>query len=42
VKSITAYSTSVKLKFKQDSFGITVAIPNEIKDETDTILVIDI
>lgn len=42
VKSITAFSSSVKLKFKQDAFGITVAIPEEIKDETDTILVIEI
>ena len=42
VKNITAFSSSVTLKFKQDSYGIAVAIPNEIKDETDTILVIEI
>lgn len=42
VKSITSFSSSVKLKFKQDAFGITVSIPQEIRDETDTILVIEI
>ena len=42
VKSITSFSTSAKLKFRQDAYGITVAIPEEIKDETDTILVIEI
>jgi alpha-L-fucosidase len=42
VKSISSFSSAAKLKFKQDAFGITVAIPNDIKDETDTILVIDI
>jgi alpha-L-fucosidase len=42
VKSITSFSTSAKLKFKQDAYGITVAIPEEIKDDTDTILVIEI
>lgn len=42
VKSITAFSSPVKLKFKQDAFGIAVTVPKEIKDETDTILVIEI
>jgi alpha-L-fucosidase len=42
VKSITAFSSPVKLKFKQDAFGIAVTVPKEIRDETDTILVIEI
>jgi len=42
VKSISSFSSSAKLKFKQDAYGITVAIPQEIKDEFDTILVIEI
>ncbi len=42
VKGITLYSTAAKLKFKQDAFGITVAVPKEIIDETDTIIVIEI
>ena len=42
VKGITLYSTAVKLKFKQDAFGITVSVPKEIIDETDTIIVIEI
>lgn len=42
VKSISSFSSSAKLKFKQDAYGITIAIPQEIKDEFDTILVIEI
>ncbi|MBK7713028.1 MAG: alpha-L-fucosidase [Bacteroidales bacterium] len=42
VKGITLYSTAAKLKFKQDAFGITVSVPKESIDETDTILVIEI
>jgi alpha-L-fucosidase len=42
VKSITMYSTAAKLKYKQDAFGITVSLPEEMIDETDTILVIEI
>jgi alpha-L-fucosidase len=42
VKSISLFSTGVKLKFKQDSFGITIIVPKEVIDETDTILVIEI
>ena len=42
VKSITSFSSSVKLKFKQDAYGITIVIPNEIIDKTDTIFVIEI
>jgi alpha-L-fucosidase len=42
VKKITAFSTAARLKFKQDEFGITIAIPDELIDETDTILVIEI
>jgi alpha-L-fucosidase len=42
VKNITLYSTGAKLKFKQDAFGIAIAIPSEILDETDTVLVIEL
>jgi alpha-L-fucosidase len=42
VKNISSFTSSAKLKFKQDSYGITIAIPKEIRDETDTILVIEI
>jgi alpha-L-fucosidase len=42
VKSITLFNTGSKLKFKQDSFGIAVAVPDEIIDEIDTVLVIEI
>ena len=42
VKSITSFSSAAKLKFKQDTYGIVISIPKEIKDETDTILVIEI
>jgi len=41
IKSITSYATAGKLKFKQDAFGITVSIPRDIVDETDTIIVIE-
>ncbi len=42
VKGITVFSTGAKLKFKQDSFGTAVALPADILDETDTVLVIEI
>jgi alpha-L-fucosidase len=42
VKSITLYSSGARLKYKQDTFGITVSVPSEIIDKTDTILVIEI
>lgn len=42
IKNITLYSTGAKLKFKQDSFGITISVPQETIDEIDTILVIEI
>jgi alpha-L-fucosidase len=42
IKNITLFSTGAKLKYKQDAFGITIAIPVEAIDETDTILVIEI
>lgn len=41
VKSVTLFDTAAKLKFKQDPFGIAVALPKEL-DQTDTILVIEI
>jgi len=42
IRSITAFKSGTKIRFKQDAFGITVAVPDEIKDEFDTILVIEI
>jgi len=42
IRSITAFKSGAKIKFKQDAFGITVVVPDEIKDEFDTILVIEI
>ena len=42
VKSIIMFETGAKLKYKQDSFGIVVTVPDESFDDTDTILVIDI
>jgi len=42
IKNVTLYQTGSKLKFKQDSFGTTIAIPAELIDDTDTILVIEI
>ena len=38
VKGVSLYSTSAKLKFKQDAFGITISVPKEVQDETDTII----
>jgi alpha-L-fucosidase len=42
VKGITLFKTGAKLKYKQDAFGIVISVPEEVFDETDTILVIDI
>jgi len=42
VKNITVVSTGIKLKFKQDSFGIAISVPAEVIDETDTILLVEI
>jgi len=42
VKGVTLHSTSAKLKFKQDAFGITISVPKEVQDETDTIIIIEI
>jgi len=41
VKSVTLFTTAAKLKYKQDTFGITISLPKDM-DETDTILVIEI
>jgi alpha-L-fucosidase len=41
IKGITSFASNAKLKFKQDAFGITVSVPKEIKDDTDTIIVIE-
>jgi alpha-L-fucosidase len=42
VKTITLFNTGAKLKYKQDAFGITITVPGEAIDETDTILVIEV
>jgi alpha-L-fucosidase len=42
VKSVTLFSDGTRLKFKQDAFGISVIIPEEIIDEVDTVLVVEI
>lgn len=42
VKNISLFSTGAKLKFKQDFFGIAVSVPSEIRDDVDTILVIEV
>jgi alpha-L-fucosidase len=42
VKNITLFNTGAKLKYKQDAFGITIAVPGEAVDEIDTILVIEV
>ena len=42
VKNITLFTTGIKLKFKQDTFGIAISVPAEILDETDTVLVMEI
>ena len=42
VKGVTLHSTSAKLKFRQDAFGITISVPKEVQDETDTIIIIEI
>jgi len=42
VKSITLFNSGAKIKFRQDAFGITIAIPTEVLDETDTVLVMEL
>jgi len=42
VKGVTLHSNSAKLKFRQDAFGITISVPKEAQDETDTIIIIEI
>ena len=42
VKGVSLHSTSAKLKFRQDAFGITISVPKEVQDETDTIIIIEI
>jgi len=42
VKNITLFTSGAKLKYKQDLFGISIAIPADAIDETDTILVIEV
>lgn len=42
VKNITLFNSGTKMKFRQDAFGIAVSVPEEIIDETDTVLVIEL
>lgn len=42
VRSITHFDTGTRLKYRQDSFGISVNLPQGIMNETDTILIIEI
>lgn len=42
VKSITVFNSGTKLKFRQDAYGITISVPPEITDDTDTVLVLEI
>ena len=42
IRSITTFGQGVKIKYKQDAFGIAITVPDELIDETDTILVIEI
>jgi len=42
VKSISLFKAGTKLKFKQDAVGIAVSVPEEILDETDTVLVVEL
>jgi len=41
VKNVTLYQTGSKLKFKQDGFGISISVPSESLDDTDTIIVLE-
>jgi alpha-L-fucosidase len=42
VKNVILYQTGSKLKFKQDAFGISISVPAENIDDTDTIIVLEI
>jgi alpha-L-fucosidase len=42
IKNITSFDTGANLKFRQDAYGIVVSVPEEIIDETDTVLVIEL
>jgi alpha-L-fucosidase len=42
VKNITLFNSGAKLKFRQDAFGIAVAVPDGIIDDVDTVLVIEL
>jgi alpha-L-fucosidase len=42
VKNVILFSSGVKLKYKQDAFGIVITVPEESVDATDTIVVIEI
>jgi len=42
VKSVNIFTTGEKIKFRQDAFGIAIAIPEGAVDDTDTILTIEL
>ncbi len=42
IRSISTFGQGVKIKYKQDAFGIAITVPDEVIDKTDTILVIEI
>ena len=42
VKRVTLFRDGARLKFKQDSFGISIMIPEEVIDDVDTVLVVEI
>jgi len=42
IKNITLFNTTTKVKFRQDTFGITISLPQGTNDNIDTILVMEI
>jgi alpha-L-fucosidase len=42
VRNITLFDTGAKLKFRQDSFGITISIPADSFKPNDTVIVIEL
>jgi len=42
VKKVTSFSTGAQLKYRQDAFGIAIAVPADIIDETDTVIAIEL
>ena len=42
IRNISAFGSGVRIKYRQDAFGIAITLPDNLIDETDTILVIEI